>query len=108
MARTFRISTVIEDALGASLYSLATSRGGSISGIIEAALIEYMAARPDGTRLPLGPRLPRAPGRPSRLHERALAVREERIRKRTGRPLGRRVRLLDHEAPDGKECPDAG
>lgn len=90
--RTFRISAFIDPALGARVYALAAGRGCSVTGLLEAALLEYLAARPDGTRLPLGPRLPRPPGRPSRHQEHADAAREERVRKRTGRPLGRTSR----------------
>lgn len=85
--RSCRISAFIDREVGERLYALATDRGCSITGIIEAALTEYLAARPEGTTLSLAPRIARAPGRPSQLQIDAQVVREERLRKHTGRPL---------------------
>lgn len=87
--RTWRISAYIEAGLGERVYAIACDRGGSVTGIIEAALLEYLAARPNGTTFPLAARLPNPPGRPSELARVAGAAREERVRKRTGRPLSR-------------------
>lgn len=85
--RTWRLSAFIDEALGRRVYALAQDRGCSITGIVEAALAEYLAARPEGTTLPLAARLPKAPGRPSHMTLAVSAQREERMRKKTGRPL---------------------
>ena len=85
--RSWRLSAFLDDGLGQRMYALAQERGCSITGIVEAALAEYLAARPEGTTLPLAPRLAKAPGRPSQIALAAGAQREERMRKKTGRPL---------------------
>jgi len=85
--RTWRMSAFVEESLGARVYALARTSGCSVTAIVEAALAEYLGARPVGTALPLTPRLPRTAGRPSRLEELASTQREQRMRKRTGRPL---------------------
>jgi hypothetical protein len=104
--RTWRISAYIEAALGERVYALARDRGGSVTGILEAALLEYLAARPNGATFPLAARLPNPPGRPSELARAAGAAREERVRKRTGRPLGRITR---HPAASARErCDEHG
>jgi hypothetical protein len=89
--RSWRVSAFVEGAIGERVYALATERGCSITGILEEALREYLAARPVGTSLPLAARLPRPPGRPSTLVEKAAKAREARMRKRTGRPLKSRT-----------------
>lgn len=85
--RSWRVSAFIEGGIGERVYALAIEPGCSITGILEEALREYLAARPAGTSLPLAARLPRPPGRPSVVAERASAAREARMQKRTGRPL---------------------
>lgn len=87
MPRTWRVSALIEGALGGRVYALARERGSSVTAILEAALVEYLAARPAGTAMPLAPRQPQGPGRPSHIALSAAVDRERRMRKRTGRPL---------------------
>lgn len=87
MARTWRVSAYVEQSIGAQVYELSAARGCSITGLLEEALREYLAARPPGTTLPLAARLPRSAGRPSLVAEKAAAARETRMKKRTGRPL---------------------
>ena len=107
--RTWRISAFIEKTIGEQVYELAQARGGSVTGILEAALSEYLAARPKGTLLPLAASLPNPPGRPSQITLAAGAAREERVRKRTGRPLGSgsrnavRSAMADDRAADGQQ-----
>lgn len=84
--RTSRISAFVAADLGEHAYALARERGCSITGVVEEALREYLSARPVGTKLPLAARLPRPPGRPSRLESVTVNEREDRMRKRTGRP----------------------
>lgn len=85
--RTWRISAFVARELGAHAYALAQERGCSITGLVEEALREYLSTRPVGTKLLLAARLPRPPGRPSKLESVTVNEREERMRKRTGRPL---------------------
>lgn len=85
--RSWRISAFVAPELGAHAYALAQERGCSITGLLEEALREYLSTRPVGTQLPLAARLPRSPGRPSRLENVTVHEREERMRKRTGRPV---------------------
>jgi DNA-binding XRE family transcriptional regulator len=106
--RTWRLSAFVAADLGERIYALARERGCSVTGIVEEALLEYLTARPAGTRLPLVARLPRSPGRPSKFDHLESAAREERMRKRTGRtdegvalrrqrvsaPLGELARVL--------------
>lgn len=100
--RTWRLSAYIEPTIGERVYALARDRGGSVTGIIEAALTEYLAARPLGTMLPLAARLPNQPGRPSKLAMAADAAREERVRKRTGRPWTHAPRDTDTSTANSK------
>lgn len=86
-SRTWRISAFVAPELGEHAYALASERGCSITGLVEEALREYLAARPVGTRLPLAARLPRPPGRPSKIEHVTVREREDRMRKRTGRPV---------------------
>lgn len=85
--RTWRISAFVASDLGEHAYALAQERGCSITGLVEEALREYLSTRPVGTGLPLAARVPRPPGRPSRLESVTVHAREERMRKRTGRPV---------------------
>ena len=85
--RTWRISAFLARELGAHAYALARERGCSITGVVEEALREYLSTRPVGTQMPLAARLPRPPGRPSKLESVTVQEREARMRKRTGRPL---------------------
>lgn len=89
--RTWRVSAFVEEELGTRVYALATERGCSITGLVEEALREYLAARPAGTTLPLAARLPRPPGRPSLIAEKVMEDREARMKKKTGRPLKARA-----------------
>lgn len=84
--RTWRISAFVECALGERTYRLAQERGCSITSLVEEALREYLSTRPPGTKMSLAARLPRLPGRPSKLDAVAVEAREERMLKRTGRP----------------------
>lgn len=85
--RTWRISAFVAPDLGEHAYALARARGCSITGLVEEALREYLATRPVGTKLPLAARLPRPPGRPSKLESVTVHEREDRMCKRTGRPV---------------------
>lgn len=85
--RTWRVSAFVAPELGSHAYGLARERGCSITALVEEALREYLATRPVGTQMPLAARLPRPPGRPSKLESVTVHAREERMRKRTGRPL---------------------
>ena len=85
--RTWRISAFVERDLGAHAYALAQEGGCSITSLVEEALREYLSARPVGTKMPLAARLPRPPGRPSKLEAVTVGAREARMRKRTGRPV---------------------
>jgi hypothetical protein len=88
--RQERVTTVISNEVARRLRALALERGAALSRIIEEALIEYLAARPPGTQLPLRARLPREPGRPSRIDAVVDERREQTLLKRTGRPMKRR------------------
>jgi hypothetical protein len=81
---------VIDNEVGDRVRALAIERSAALSRIIEEALVEYLAARPPGTQFSLRARLPREPGRPSKLDSVAETQREQQLRKRTGRPMTRR------------------
>jgi hypothetical protein len=88
--RGARVTTVIDNEVGDRVRALAIERSAALSRIIEEALVEYLAARPPGTQFSLRARLPREPGRPSKLDSVAETQREQQLRKRTGRPMTRR------------------